>query len=66
MNKELEELQKPLTAIEQAELISACKTHHGDNQQTILTPTGIMLLRRALFELNILREKQEANKMSKH
>lgn len=49
MKCELDELSKPLTAIEMAKLTTACKD--------VLTPAGLMLLRRCLFELELSRKQ---------
>jgi hypothetical protein len=43
---ELHDLQHPLTEIEKAELSNACRE--------VLTPSGMALLRRALFQLDSL------------
>lgn len=42
-------LAKPLTEIEKAELLQACTG--------VLKPDGLMLLRRALFELDLLKTR---------
>lgn len=52
LTPEARALLVPLTEIEKAELLNAC--------QRVLTPAGLLLLRRALVELDRLRERTHA------
>ncbi len=53
---ELEQLQIPLTEIETGELMSAARNGCGD---AVLTPAGMMLLRRLAFERGALRSERD-------
>jgi hypothetical protein len=50
--REIDELKKPLTEIEKAELMGACKASQYEGVR--LTEAAIGLLRRALFQLDSL------------